>query len=61
MIDKEKLKWAIYNLDWITIMAEAIKNRPTSWKNDPIHEWRNASDEVCSAVINALKEKKIID
>ena len=44
MIDKEKLKWTIYNIDWITNMAEAIKNRPTSWKNDLIHEWKTASD-----------------
>ena len=50
-------------LDWIAILDEAIKARPTSWwvgKTSPVREWRNASDEVCFAVINAMEKTGLL-
>jgi hypothetical protein len=74
---REELKYRMYKLDWIKILANAIDMRPTSWyplgfeprifvmpdmksheetkKYSPA-EWRNASDEVCGAVIRAMEE-----
>jgi hypothetical protein len=55
-----ELRARLYQLDWIKILADAIEMRPTSWNDKPVREWRNASDEICSAVIRALeKEGKI--
>lgn len=50
-------------LDWIAILDEAIKARPTSWwvgETSPVREWRNASDEVCFAVINAMDKAGLL-
>ncbi len=57
----EKLRLILHNLDWIKILDKAINHRKTSWKQDPVVEWRNASDEVCMAVINALEDKDILE
>ena len=57
---KKEFKQIIYQLDWIKIMNNAINSRKTSWNDNPIREWRNASDEVCSALIRELEDKKII-
>ena len=54
------LRIELFQLDWIKILDRAIKMRPTSWKKDPVLEWRNASDEINFAVIRALEEKEII-
>lgn len=59
------LRAELYKLDWIKIMQQAIESRPSSWNRSkpfecPILEWRNASDEVCYAVINALEDKGLI-
>lgn len=51
----------LYPLNWISILNRAIKSRPTSWSKNPVVEWRNASDEVCNAVISALREKGLCD
>ena len=51
MITKERL----WRLDWIKILRRAIELRPSSWSDHPVIEWRNASDCLCIAVIDALK------
>ncbi len=53
------VKIPMYRLDWIKILDTAIKNRRTSWGEDPVYEWRNASDEISYAVINAMEEAGI--
>ncbi len=60
-MDKEELKQKIYRLDWITILDEAIKGRPTSWAERPVHEYRNASDEVLMALIRHMEEAGILN
>ena len=57
-------RYSMMRLDWIAILDEAIKARPTSWwgeKTPPVREWRNASDEVCFAVIHAMEKAGLID
>ncbi len=65
MDKSEKLRTILHKLDWIQILDRAVKHRPTSWNfgsyNHPVVEWRNASDEVCMAVINALEDKQILE
>ena len=56
----QEIKIQLYQLDWIQILAEAIRMRPTSWNEKPVREWRNASDEICTAVIRALEKKVLI-
>lgn len=58
---KEELKQKIYRLNWIKILDEAIKGRSTSWAEHPVHEWRNASDEVCMALIRHMEEEDILN
>jgi len=50
----------LYDLDWKKILRNAIDNRPTSWCTMPVREWRNASDELCLAVIRDMEEKGLI-
>ena len=61
----EKLREILHSLDWIKILDKAVNRRKTSWNfqgyGHPVIEWRNASDEVCMAVINALEDKKILE
>lgn len=57
---KLELGYQLAQLDWILILDEAIKSRPRSWSNNPVVEWRNASDEVWMAVISALEEKGLV-
>lgn len=52
-----KVEQVLYSLDWIKILHKAIENRRSSWGERPVVEWRNASDEVCSAVLVALREE----
>jgi hypothetical protein len=54
------LELELHRLDWIQILYEAIKGRPTSWGKEPVTEWRNASDEVLFSLLHALQEKGII-
>jgi len=65
MNKSEKLRIILHNLNWIQILDKAIKHRTTSWNfgsyNHPVVEWRNASDEICMAVINALEDKNILE
>lgn len=56
----KNLKYDLYKLNWINILNEAIKSRPTSWSETPVREWRNAGDTICSSLIRALEEKKLI-
>lgn len=51
---KGEVKHELYKLDWIKILQQAIEMRRTSWGDDVVREWRNASDEVCVAVVRAL-------
>jgi len=46
----------LYQLDWIKILNRAIKNRPTSWHDPAVREWRNASDEILFSLMQELKE-----
>lgn len=57
--ERESVRREIWQLDWIKIMNKAIKMRPTSWNKDPIREWRNASDEVVTSLMNECVEKEI--
>lgn len=59
--DRISLKIDIYQLDWIKILKQAIDRRPRSWSENPIWEWRNAGDEVCHALVQALEEKGILE
>jgi hypothetical protein len=65
-LEKEKkLRQILHNLDWIKILDRAVNYRKTSWNfqgyGHPVVEWRNASDEICMAVINALEDKQILE
>ena len=61
----EKLREILHNLNWLEILKRAVEHRKTSWNfqghGHPVVEWRNASDEVCMAVINALEDKQILE
>ena len=67
---KEDFKRAIYGLDMIKIVGDAIQNRETSWSekcfvcghpHEPaIVEWRNATDEIRWAILRELERKKIL-
>ena len=57
----QDIKYLLYSLDWISIVARAIKNRPTSWNEHPIREFRNASDEILFSLINELIDRGVID
>jgi hypothetical protein len=57
---RRELKYQLYTLDWIGILKAAIESRPTSWGDDPVREWRNASDEVCFALARALEAKGLL-
>ena len=57
---RAKIKQEIYQLNWIKILDEAIKSRPSSWNDNPVREWRNASDEILGALINQMEDKKLI-
>jgi len=50
------LSEVLYRLDWIEILREAIEMRRSSWGDRPVVEWRNASDEVCFALLRALEK-----
>jgi hypothetical protein len=51
---REEIKNVLYGLNWIKILNDAIKSRPLSWNDNPVREWRNASDEICFEVIRSL-------
>ena len=55
------LKSRMYRLNWVKIIQRAVKSRPTSWGENPVVEWRNASDEVCYAVVDAMKKAGLLD
>ena len=57
---KSNLKIVLYRLDWIKILSEAIEGRKSSWGESPVREWRNASDEVNCAVVNALEQAGLL-
>jgi len=51
----------MFSLDWSQILHKAIQQRPSAWYNDnPVAEYRNASDCIAIQVINAMKEKGFI-
>lgn len=57
----QEIKEALYHLDWIEIMQEAVETRPTSWgvqkgeEFKAVDEWRNASDTLISPVHKKLE------
>lgn len=53
-MSKDKLQ----KLDWKKILHNAIQNRRTAWNENPVKEWRNASDEICLEAIKELKKKE---
>jgi len=56
----EQKEWIIqmlYRLDWIKILYKAVNNRKTSWNENPVCEWRNASDEVLMAMMTQVTKK----
>lgn len=59
----QEIKEALYRLDWIKIMQEAVETRPSSWgvkkgeEYKAVNEWRNASDTLTKPVNDKLKEK----
>ena len=46
-----------WTLDWSKILYNAIQSRKLSWNENPVKEWRNASDEVCGEFIKILKQQ----
>jgi len=58
-ITTNRLKYLLYTFDWIKILNEAIKSRPTSWETQAVREWRNAGDTICFSVIQAFIEAGI--
>lgn len=52
---EDDIKWRLTKLNWIKILDGAIKNRPTSWNDDPVREWRNASDEIWGSIMRAMR------
>ena len=64
MIEKRetwKLRDVLYSLDWSKILKDAIDRRKTSWNENPVKEWRNASDEIGTSVFFALQDKGVLD
>ena len=60
MTEQEKLRYKMAKLNWILILKAATDGRRTSWAENPVVEWRNASDEVYMAVINAMERAGIL-
>ena len=51
----------MYSLDWKQILHKAIQSRPTSWRvENPVAEYRNASDCIAGQVVSAMKEKGLL-
>ena len=51
----------MYSLDWKQILSRAIQSRPTSWRvENPVTEYRNASDCIASEVIQEMKKNGLI-
>jgi hypothetical protein len=51
----------MFSLDWRQILYKAIQSRPTSWyMDDPVAEYRNASDCIATQVIAEMKNKGLI-
>jgi hypothetical protein len=44
-------------LDWRIILKNAVENRPTSWANKPVVEWRNAGDTIYCALMQELRKR----
>lgn len=59
---QQELEDALWRkIDWIKLLSDAISNRKTSWNENPVIEWRNASDEIRSALIAELERLKILE
>lgn len=44
-------------LDWKTILKNAVESRPTSWASKPVVEWRNAGDTIYCALMRELRKR----
>ncbi len=60
-IEKRELRRILFKLDWKEILYNAIKNRPTSWNENPVLEWRNASDTILSALLRELEKRGVLN
>ena len=56
---REIVRLELYRLDWINILKKAIASRRTSWGEDVVREWRNASDEILGALMTYAEEARI--
>lgn len=56
---RELVRIELHRLDWIKILGNAIKARRTSWGEDVVREWRNASDEVIGALMTEAENARI--
>lgn len=54
---REDFRQELYSLNWIEILSKAIFLRPTSWNDNPVREWRNASDQIVGSLIQELEDK----
>jgi len=57
---EQKVRDAFRKIEWIKVLSEAINSRPSSWGNDVVREWRNASDELEWAVTKALEQAGLL-
>ena len=55
--DKPTLTQILANIDWRTILINAIKSRPSSWGDIHIIEWKNAGDTIYCALIDELRKR----
>lgn len=53
--DIDELAYIIYKLNWSWILYTAINARKTSWYDPAVREWRNASDEIASVLVQELR------
>ena len=53
----------MYSLDWPQILHKAFQSRPTSWGNiEPaLIEYRNAGDCIAGQVVQAMKDKGLLE
>jgi len=59
--EREKIHCKLYKLNWIEILGAAIDGRRSSWGDKPVIEWRNASDELLTALIRAMTAEGLVE
>jgi hypothetical protein len=61
MRKKKTLRQILSEIDWKLVLKNAIENRPTSWGDNPVREWRNAGDTIYCALMNELRKRGYVD